>query len=1333
MENDDGDLKLVLVSSRLKNASSVISAAQSDVMCVHYKFDSCSTTTLLELVAEKVSETFGADKKFSSLGLVMHSQGGGLVICGGKDREKILTTNKIGVESASEEWQFFTNLITTYTDNTGRLDIIATSLVRHAEGVSLLDKMQSSLAVEVNGWPTFVEDQNGLVNGLYFDPAKLQHDSGVRVYQPTLAEFEKIRTVGKGAYGAAVLYRKKDDESLVILKEINMHELSYTERQLALNEVKVLGMLHHPNIIAYFDSFEEDGTLMIEMEYADGGTLAQFLSTQVEDIAEYKILDMFRQMLEACKHLHDHNILHRDLKTANIFLTKSEMIKLGDFGISKIIATKGATTVLGTPYYISPEMCEGKPYNAKSDVWALGCILYEMASREKTFEGSNLPALVNKIMKGQYKPLSNTYSSQLREMVEKILHRDPEKRPHVEEVLNQVLTMLHFYEYKERMQSDQEVVRSMLYFLDTSLLSLCPIDIPIQCIIKTVCIGMSHVIATTEVHTTFTWGKGGSGQLGHGNRQDLSTPTSVEALQGKYTSSAACGADFSIFVTDNGLMLSCGAASSKCLGHCNLAEDVLKPRLCESLLSTDVVAVSCGPEHAAVVTKSGAAYTWGNGVAGRLGHGSELDRIMPTAVTFAEELVSVKKIKCGTDGTMFLTDDGTLYASGSNKNNKLGLNKRKGFLLTMKTIFYNNNEETEVSRVMVPTAVKLMGNKRCTELSLGPFHSAVTTDTGQIYAFGLNRDGQLGIGNRGNNDGMMVVKSMEHMKCKYISCCSTYTVAVTERDMIYIWGQPPPVNLEEMSLRGVAVSDSEDSDTDIQTSKKQTHSAMHEKTIMSGRLGFPKSMSDPDIQTTYRYQGNNKRIRKTASEKIGNGDNINITPIEISLTDAARRASASGHPGTNHIKKLVSSHHSLLIQVNTTAPQKCKRRRQTKSAVASSEDNLASSSRSESAHQGKRGETRGELSVTPDITMTHGGGLDTTVEALASDVTAGALYRASDVTAPTPYRRGGAAEDDAGDEQMRTWLRLELENGLKVTDNSEVDKPSDLETSGGLPSSTVNSGKSTEKDSGFETQNKQKKECTDSDTQTYRRDAAIRNSKRRLRKKINVAVTEIDSSDSEDEAEFSSTTKRIQYSVQSQRKGDPYREKLKVKTAETVNNSRIPSTRNPSNVNTFKMKSPYSSRRGLTLTSDPITSQYRGPGTFSRDLASVQEKAELLQEKLYSLEHLHQKQSKELESFKSSKQHLEVMFQEKWDKLETQKTETEEQVLLYRKLLAEERDSAGKVQGQLENKVKSLQNQLENQKQQLTTQHDVMYELQGVICSIQQKQNEERSRLCVIQ
>uniref|UniRef100_A0AC34QWR8 Protein kinase domain-containing protein n=1 Tax=Panagrolaimus sp. JU765 TaxID=591449 RepID=A0AC34QWR8_9BILA len=185
--------------------------------------------------------------------------------------------------------------------------------------------------------------------------------------------------------------------------------------------------MDHPHIISYYDSFEQDGTLMIEMEYADGGTLAQFLARRQEYVAESEIMYMFEQMLSAVAYLHDNNVLHRDLKTANIFLTREKHVKIGDFGISKIMGTEtrlagGAQTVVGTPYYISPEMCEGKSYNVKSDIWALGCVLYEMACLQKTFEGSNLPALIGKIVKADYEQIKGPYSNDLKLLIEVPAH-----------------------------------------------------------------------------------------------------------------------------------------------------------------------------------------------------------------------------------------------------------------------------------------------------------------------------------------------------------------------------------------------------------------------------------------------------------------------------------------------------------------------------------------------------------------------------------------------------------------------------------------------------------------------------------------------------------------------------------------------------------------------------------------------------------------------------------------------------------------------------------------------------------------------------------------------
>ena len=226
--------------------------------------------------------------------------------------------------------------------------------------------------------------------------------------------FKYVKTVGRGSFGIACLYERLNDGIMVVLKQINLMELSKSEKELAMNEVDVFSKLHHPNIISYYGSFVRGEVLYIEMEYADDGNLAVILSQNTEYLPERYVLNVFEQVASAINYMHSENILHRDLKAANVFL-KRGIVKIGDFGISKIMNTKIHThTILGTPYYFSPEMCEGKEYNEKSDIWALGCILGEMCCKQKAFSASNLSDLVQKIMSVSYCKLpSNTFIQNL--------------------------------------------------------------------------------------------------------------------------------------------------------------------------------------------------------------------------------------------------------------------------------------------------------------------------------------------------------------------------------------------------------------------------------------------------------------------------------------------------------------------------------------------------------------------------------------------------------------------------------------------------------------------------------------------------------------------------------------------------------------------------------------------------------------------------------------------------------------------------------------------------------------------------------------------------------
>merc|ERR1719476_1256008 len=121
------------------------------------------------------------------------------------------------------------------------------------------------------------------------------------------------------------------------------------------------------------------------MDYADGGDLHQRIQRQKPSsklFPEDKILKWFTEAGLALKYLHDKHVLHRDFKSQNLFLTAQDRLRIGDFGISKVLENTCAfaKTTIGTPYYLSPEICMERPYTFSSDIWALGCVLYELGA-----------------------------------------------------------------------------------------------------------------------------------------------------------------------------------------------------------------------------------------------------------------------------------------------------------------------------------------------------------------------------------------------------------------------------------------------------------------------------------------------------------------------------------------------------------------------------------------------------------------------------------------------------------------------------------------------------------------------------------------------------------------------------------------------------------------------------------------------------------------------------------------------------------------------------------------------------------------------------------------
>lgn len=310
-----------------------------------------------------------------------------------------------------------------------------------------------------------------------------QHDveSGARrvVCGPRRIEatYEEIKLLGRGSFGAARLVKCRRTGKRLVSKEIKLDALSGSEREKARGEAELLRRCSsHSNIVTYIESFmqapERRGrgsgacSLFIVMDYCDGGDLDQLVKDKKNSgrrFSENEAMAIFVQLELALQHVHAHRILHRDIKAGNIFMTRAGVVKLGDFGIAKALGEDSvARTRIGTPYYLAPEICHGRPYGRSADMWALGVVLYLMLAMRLPYEAKSMAELVKKVTDESRRPpaLSERHlSADVRALSASLLRHDARRRPSADALASSPLTQSHLARLGELIETQRAAVQ----------------------------------------------------------------------------------------------------------------------------------------------------------------------------------------------------------------------------------------------------------------------------------------------------------------------------------------------------------------------------------------------------------------------------------------------------------------------------------------------------------------------------------------------------------------------------------------------------------------------------------------------------------------------------------------------------------------------------------------------------------------------------------------------------------------------------------------------------------------------------------------------------------